>query len=231
MRRLSFAYEHWWTERFLAPQLDALGDGALVSNPWAVEVFGRGITAGRHLHVIASRDLPVRLTAWPAPGKEARISLGDCVLLCGGARVTAAAEITVGDGTMLARDATVTDCDWHGLYDRVKAVVDPKPVRIGTNVWLGDRCFVGKGVTIGDNAVVGAHAVVVSDVPADTVVAGNPARVVKTLDPDAPRVTRMDLYRDPAALRAFFEDAWLKEHGGNTLAGWLRAKLAPGRGD
>jgi hypothetical protein len=63
------------------------------------------------------------------------------------------------------------------------------------------------------------------------VVAGDPARVVKTLDPNAPRVTRMDLYRDPEALRAFFEDAWLKEHGGNTLLGWLRAKIAPRRGD
>ncbi len=231
MRRLAFAYERWWTERFLAPQFDALGPGALVSNPRAVEVFGRGVSAGRHLHVIAARDLPVRLTTWPAPGDEARIALGDCVLVCGGARVTAAREVTIGDGVMLARGATVTDCDWHGLYDRVTAVVEPRPVRIGTNVWLGDGCFVGKGVTIGDNAVVGAHAVVTADVPANVVFAGNPARVVKELDARAPRVTRMDLYRDPAALAAYFEDAWLREHAGNTLLGWLRATLAPRRGD
>ena len=49
------------------------------------------------------------------------------------------------------------------------------------DVWIGAGAVVLKGVTIGDRAVVGAHAVVTKDVPPDTVVAGNPARVVKDL--------------------------------------------------
>jgi len=231
MRRLALNYERWWMKRFLAPQFDALGVGALIVNPKHVELFGRGISAGRFLHVLASPDLPVRLTTWPAPDDTARIDIGDCVLLTGGVRVMAAKEVTIGDGAMLARGVVVSDCDWHGLYDRVTAVQQPGPVHIGVNAWLGDGCFVGKGVTIGDNAVVGARAVVVHDVPANTVVAGNPAKPVKELDPDAARVTRMDLYQDPTALAKFFDDAWLREHGHNTILNWARASVAPNRED
>jgi acetyltransferase-like isoleucine patch superfamily enzyme len=231
MRRLAFAYERWWTDRRLTPQLDALGPGALVSAPWHVEVFGGGVSAGRHLHILAARDLVVRLTTWPAPGEEARIAIGDCVLICAGVHLTAAEEIAIGDGAMLARGVTITDCDWHGLYDRVTAVQEPRPVRIGANVWIGDHAFIGKGVAIGDNAVIGARSVVMSDVEANTVVAGNPARMVKQLDQDAPRVTRMDLYKDPGALAAYFEAAWDEANPGNTTIGWARALLAPRRGD
>ena len=231
MRHLSFAYERWWTRHFLAPHFDALGPGALVSCPSRVEVFGAGVTAGRHLHLLASRDLPIRFTAWPAPGGEARIALGDCVLVCGGARILAAQSVTIGDGCMIAHGATITDCDWHGLYDRVTAVSDTRPVILEPNVWLGDNCYVGKGVTIGENSIVGAHAVVTRSTPATVVLAGNPAEIIKELDPDAPRVTRLDLYRDPDALVAFLEDAWRHANNANTTLGWLKSALAPSRSD
>jgi maltose O-acetyltransferase len=55
------------------------------------------------------------------------------------------------------------------------------PIAIGDNVWLGGGAIVLPGVTIGDNSVVGAGAVVTADVPADVVVVGNPARVVRSL--------------------------------------------------
>lgn len=224
-------FEAWWLNARLAPQFDALGDGAMATHPWSVELFGAGISAGRHLHILSSRDAPVRLTTWPTPGGEARITLGDCVLLTGGVRLLAARAIEIGDGCMLARSACVTDCDWHGLYDRVTAVVEPAPVRLGTNVWVGDGAFIGKGVTVGDNAVIGARAVVVKDVPANTIVAGNPAQPVKALDPDAPRRTRMDLYADAGAVSQYFDDSWRAAHAGNSTLGWLRARLAPRRGD
>jgi maltose O-acetyltransferase len=55
------------------------------------------------------------------------------------------------------------------------------PVVIGDDVWIGSRAMILKGVAIGDRAIVAAGAVVSKDVPADVVVAGNPARIVKEL--------------------------------------------------
>lgn len=55
------------------------------------------------------------------------------------------------------------------------------PVTIGDDVWIGEYAYIGKGVTVGQGAVVAAHAVVTRDVPPYTIVAGNPARIVKEL--------------------------------------------------
>lgn len=56
-----------------------------------------------------------------------------------------------------------------------------KPVVIGHNVWIGGRAVINPGVTIGDNAVIASGAVVTKDVPANAVVGGNPAKVIKWL--------------------------------------------------
>ena len=53
------------------------------------------------------------------------------------------------------------------------------PVKIGDNVWIGMGAVILKGVTIGDNSVVAAGAIVTKSIPANTIVAGNPAEVVK----------------------------------------------------
>ena len=57
-----------------------------------------------------------------------------------------------------------------------------KPVTIGHNVWIGGRAVINPGVTIGDNAVVASGSVVVKNVPANAVVGGNPARIIKMLE-------------------------------------------------
>jgi acetyltransferase-like isoleucine patch superfamily enzyme len=62
---------------------------------------------------------------------------------------------------------------------------EPRPVRIGRNVWIGFDACVLPGVTIGEGAVVGARSVVVTDMPPYTVVAGNPARVIRRLEEEA----------------------------------------------
>lgn len=57
-----------------------------------------------------------------------------------------------------------------------------KPVTIGDNVWIGGRAVINPGVSIGDNAVIASGAVVTKDVPANVVVGGNPARIIKEID-------------------------------------------------
>ena len=65
-------------------------------------------------------------------------------------------------------------------YERTSTI--SKPVKIGDRVWIGIAATILPGVTIGENSIVAAGAVVTKDVPPNTIVAGNPAKVVKKLD-------------------------------------------------
>jgi len=121
-------------------------------------------------------------------GDRARVRIGRFCTLVGGI-LRAEAGIHIGDYVFVAHEVTISDCD--GLIPARRSAAsgllppascEPRPVRIGDDVWIGMRAVVLAGVTIGDGAVVGAGAVVAEDVPARAVVAGNPARVVKVLD-------------------------------------------------
>lgn len=98
-----------------------------------------------------------------------------------------ARSIRIGKRCLIAGGTTIIDNDGHPL-DAERRRRHEKlhrdeihPVVIGDDVWLGGSVVVLKGVTIGDRAVVASRAVVTKNVEADTVVAGNPARVVKSL--------------------------------------------------
>ena len=83
----------------------------------------------------------------------------------------------IGSAILIDTDFHSTDAAHRNDADHVKS----EPITIGDDVWLAGQCAVLKGVTIGEKAVVGFRAVVASDVEANTVVAGNPARVIKNL--------------------------------------------------
>jgi acetyltransferase-like isoleucine patch superfamily enzyme len=199
--------------------------------PWYVEVFGGPVSIGDCCTVIATADSRVRLTVWSAMGESGFIRIGNYSLICPGARISAATEITVGDSCMLAQGVFITDSDWHGVYDRSQPVGNTVPVRIGDNVWIGDSAIVCKGVTIGRNSIIGAGSVVVRDIPENAVAAGNPASVVKWLDADKPMKTRADWLADPVALAAQFAEIDRTFMKNNTWSGWLRALLFPRQGD
>lgn len=65
-----------------------------------------------------------------------------------------------------------------------EAQVPARPIRIGRNVWIGFECCILPGVSIGEGSIVGARSVVIEDVPPYSVVAGNPARVIRKLEND-----------------------------------------------
>lgn len=198
--------------------------------PWHVELFGAPIVLGQYATVIACADARVRFCVWPSQEGEGLIRIGDHSLICPGVRISSACRITIGDSVMMANRVYLTDSDWHDLYDRT-APGRGAPIAIGDNVWLGDSTIVCKGVTIGDNSVIGAGAVVVDDIPPNTVAAGNPARVVKTLDRTHPVKTRREWFADPVQLSRDFQvwDQALLE--GNTLGHWFRYLLQPNRRD
>lgn len=228
---LHIRWRDGWARRFVFPHFDAIGPDAKFIGPRHIQVFGRGVTAGCALHIIASNDAPVRLTVWAAAGKSGTITLGDCVLITGGVRIMAANRIEIGNGCMFAAGAVVSDCDWHGIYDRTEIDQNAKPVVLADNVWIGTNAFVGKGVKIGKNSIVGAGSIVTKDVPDNVVVAGNPAKIIKKLDPDGPFRTRMEMLADPPALERFMDAAYQEMLAGNSFFSWIRSRLAPTQND
>lgn len=223
-------FQKFYTRHFLEPHLASLGKGFAFMEPWHVQLFGGPITIGNYATFIANADKRIRLSVWPAKPGQGCIRIGDYVLVCPGVRISAAQEIVIEDNCMIANNTYITDSDWHGIYDRV-SMGQAAPVRLCRNAWIGDSAIICKGVTIGENSIVGAGAVVVTSVPDNCVVAGNPARVVKTLDPKENFTTRAHWFADPAKLAREFmrwEQAVLK---GNTFFGWLRHTLFPKRED
>lgn len=228
IKKAWFKFQRFYTRHFLAPQLERLGEGFFFMRPWHVELFGAPIEIGRFSTVIATPDKKVRLSVWPDSAGKGRIRMGDYCLVCPGVRISSASAITIEDNCMLANGVYLTDADWHGIYDRLSMGVS-QPVHLSKNVWIGDSAIVCKGVTIGENSIVGAGAVVVDSIPANSVAAGNPAKVVRRLDPSGKFTTRAAFYADPAGLARGFikwEQALLKE---NTLFGWLRHLLFPSK--
>jgi serine acetyltransferase len=137
----------------------------------------------------------------------------------------------IGDSVMMAQGAFITDSDWHGVYDRSLSVGESIPVHIGRNVWIGDSAIVTKGVAIGENSIIGAGAVVVRDIPPNVIAVGNPAAVVRELDPGRSMKTRADWLADPKELAAQFEEIDLDRMKNNTWLGWLRSLIHPVKGD
>lgn len=99
----------------------------------------------------------------------------DCVMLdC--------APITIGDDVLIAPKVGLYTAN-HALDDseRAAGACWAKPITIGDRVWIGGGVSIIGGVTIGEGAVIGAGSVVIRDVPPYTVVAGNPARVIRAI--------------------------------------------------
>jgi acetyltransferase-like isoleucine patch superfamily enzyme len=112
------------------------------------------------------------------------LSLGKAVFINIGCRFQDTGGITIGDGTLIGHGSTLTTLN-HGMEPDRRANITPAPVLIGRKVWLGAAVTVVPGVTIGDGAIVGAGAVVTKDVPADAIVAGVPAKLVRMTGPNA----------------------------------------------
>ena len=133
------------------------------------------------------------------------ISIGDRTYIGGGTNIISISSVEIGNDVTIAWGCTIYDHNSHSIYwnersndtlqcreDYIKtgnfiknkdwSNVKSAPIKICDKVWIGFDVVILKGVTIGEGAVIGAKSVVTKDVPPDTVVAGNPARVVKTLE-------------------------------------------------
>jgi acetyltransferase-like isoleucine patch superfamily enzyme len=122
---------------------------------------------------------------WLTLAPQGRIEIGVGCFLNRNTMLAAQGEIVIGDHVMFANGCFVGDAE-HRFDDPETPVTwqgfDSKgPVRIGSNCWFGVNCAVTSGVTIGERCVIGANSVVTRDLPAGSVAAGVPARVIKDI--------------------------------------------------
>jgi maltose O-acetyltransferase len=110
-------------------------------------------------------------------------SIGDRFYANTGCVLLDSAAVTIGDRVLLGPSVQLYAAT-HPLEPELRAqgLEYAEPISIGDDVWIGGGAIVLPGVTVGDGAVIGAGSVVTTDVPAGAVVAGNPARVIRSLE-------------------------------------------------
>ena len=149
---------------------------------------GSTIAIGRALHMrnwFSSNPLGVQHTSILATRADgAFIRIGDHVSMTG-AVICAQSGITIGDRVRIGANSAIVDTDFHPLdaRERISAPREgsSRPVVIEEDVFLGTRVLVMKGSTIGRGSIIGAGSVVVGEIPAGSIAAGNPARVIRAL--------------------------------------------------
>lgn len=154
---------------------------AVMRNPTAVITIGNNTllnssNTGYHINMHSScKILADRDKAQITIGSNCRIH-GTCI--------HAYNSIKIGDNVLIAANTQIIDGNGHQLSfdntsDRINTTDKGKPIIIESNVWIGANCFILGGVTIGEGAVVSANSVVHKDVKPNTIVGGNPAKLIK----------------------------------------------------
>jgi acetyltransferase-like isoleucine patch superfamily enzyme len=113
---------------------------------------------------------------------EGVVSIGAKTVLGQECTISAFQHVSIGRECVVADRVMLIDFD-HGVVEVDRPVrlqgIYKRDVRVGNNVWIGYGACILRGVTVGDNAIIGTSAVVTRDVPANAVVAGAPARVIR----------------------------------------------------
>lgn len=181
-------------QRLIGRPTCVLEDGAVLGSSARIRnIFGQRdrIRVGSHSRVLGE------LLTFRHGG---RIELGSWCYVGESSRIWSAGSIIIGDRVLISHSANVFDNLTHPLSAQARHVqikeifksghpkyidLGERPVRIGDDAWIGANAIVLRGVSIGQGGVVAAGAVVTKDVPPYSVVAGNPAVVVKELEADA----------------------------------------------
>jgi acetyltransferase-like isoleucine patch superfamily enzyme len=126
---------------------------------------------------------------------ESSINIGNNTYIGGGTLIDCVKSICIGNDVLISYGCVLADSDNHSISYSIRkkdladwklrkhdwTTTNTKPITISTGVWIGARSIILKGVTIGEGAVVGAGSVVTKDIPPWTIVAGNPARIIREI--------------------------------------------------
>ena len=128
---------------------------------------------------------------------DGKITIGDNTCIYGHTVIGSVKDISIGNCVIISNHVHIYDNNNHPTSPEVRRQMclegfdgdawrwdrsDSAPINICDNVWIGEYSAIMKGVTVGEGSIVAAHSVVTKDVPPYSIVAGNPARVVKNLE-------------------------------------------------
>jgi acetyltransferase-like isoleucine patch superfamily enzyme len=156
---------------------------------WRWETDGP-VFFGRGLELQVSRRATLRFGrfTWIGDGTKIRVhegvvEIGPKTVIGQECTISAYRHVRIGEQCVIADRAMFIDFD-HGIVEVERPIraqgIYMRPVRVGSNVWIGYGAAVLRGVSVGDNSVLGTYAVVTDDVPANAVAAGVPAKVIRT---------------------------------------------------
>lgn len=117
---------------------------------------------------------------------NAQIVIGSDCGISGGA-ICASINVELGSECLLGANVTITDTDFHSInperrrFNNDSQAILSTPVKIQNNVFIGNGSVILKGVTVGENSVVGAFSVVTKNIPSNSISAGNPAKLIRSL--------------------------------------------------
>ena len=162
------------------PKKLSLGKGVIIDDYACLDIRNSsekasGISIGDHVFLGRYTNIVAR---------DAEIKLGAACNISSHCRIGSISGIEIGESALIAAYVYI-GCGNHNSDDPDKPIMeqgmeDKGGVKIGRNVWIGTRATILDGVTIGDNAIIGAHSLVREDVPDNAIVAGTPAKVIRT---------------------------------------------------
>jgi acetyltransferase-like isoleucine patch superfamily enzyme len=175
---------------------------------WRMQLDGV-VFFGRRLQIQIGRRGRVRFGRWTWIGDgtkirchEGLVRIGAKTVMGQDCTISAYQHVSIGEQCIVADRVMLIDFD-HNVAEverpiRVQGIYK-RDVVVGSNVWIGYGAQILRGVSVGDNAIIGASAVVTRDVPANAVVAGAPARIIRMRE--APETLRWPEPVDPGDVR------------------------------
>ena len=175
-----------WREPIFRYLCTEVGRGLVLEGD-VPQIVGNGtISVGDNVRIGTRNSWAVGFKA----STDAQLIIGDRVSVNYQTIISVAKKVSIGDHTMIAGNVQIYDNISHPISPRRRLAYEPftldeaSPVHIGRNVWIGQAAIIMRGVTIGDNSVVAAGSIVTKSVPPNTLVGGNPARILRNIEDD-----------------------------------------------
>jgi acetyltransferase-like isoleucine patch superfamily enzyme len=149
------------------------------------------------IRIAGNTFINAELTVYKHGGE---ISIGEYCFIGEGTRVWSAKKISIGNRVLIAHNVGIHDCNDHPIdaklrHEHYKSIIhtghpdnidlDEREIVIEDDAWIGFGAIILKGITIGKGAIVAAGSVVTKSVPANSIVAGNPAKIIKEISTEA----------------------------------------------